>query len=230
MDYIELVNKRKLYPVTYNGFINQSQIEKGIFDTGSYLEPWGQWHNAVPTDILLVGQDWSGQDYYIKNEGKDIGTNFTCSNLIKLCTQAGFDIGTPQKPFSDLKLHFANVIPFIRKGEMAGNKNNIINDGIIKDCSIEFLKPLIDIVSPKIIITLGSCAYKGVRYAFDLPADKSFTIAVDNAPIAIEPDIKIFPMFHCGAMGVNRNRKLPKQSEDWSKLIPYVKNLTIESI
>ena len=58
MTYEELVAKRKNYGLSFEGFLNQAKIENGIYDKGNYLEPWAQWHNSVPADVLVVGQDW----------------------------------------------------------------------------------------------------------------------------------------------------------------------------
>jgi uracil-DNA glycosylase len=217
MNYQELVNKRKEYHLDEStGFINQSEIENGEYDSGEYLDPWGQWHNAVPARI---GQDWGGKKYFLKNKGKDVDSNYTCSNLVKLFAEAGIDIGKPNSPGLNSRLHFANLISFIRVGPMQGNGDNIINDIFINKCIDEFIRPLINIVEPEIIITLGSFPFKGVLMAFDKTETvSSFTSLVENAPIELRPGLKLYPMFHCGAMGVNLNRKLEKQKMDWGKL------------
>jgi len=217
MNYNDLVVKRKMYKVSFEGFLNQSKIEDGAFDVGNYLDPWGQWQSSMPADILVVGQDWGSQKYYNKNNGKDILSNSTCSNIVKLFSSIGIDIGSPEKPIGS-KIHFVNIIPFVRVGAMQGNKNQIVNDEVIRECVDEFLRPLFMIIKPRIVITLGSFPFTGISYLLSLKKlNKPFTAIVEESPI-IESGVKIFPMFHCGAMSTNLNRKFDKQLEDWNKL------------
>lgn len=222
MTYSHLVSKRKNFKVDYPGFINQCAIENGIYDTGEFLEPWGQWHNSIPADILVIGQDWGGMDYYVNNKGKDTAQNTTCSNLSMLFKELGIEIGNPESPQTGLKIHFTNLIPFIRTGKMQGNKGNIINSRIITECAEEFLKPLIEIVSPKIIIALGTVPFRGLLHALNISKKGSFSKAVESGAISTTSNITIFPMFHCGTLSINMNRKLEQQKSDWAKVLQFM--------
>jgi hypothetical protein len=231
MSYKELVDKRKGYVVNYDGFINQSEINRGEFDKGDYLDPLAQWHNSIPADILVLGQDWGNAKYYIENQGRDVKSNPTCHNLIELFRNLSppVEIGDPRTPASNLLLHFANIIPFIRIDLMAGDKSRvtkakIINDDIIMQCGDMFLRPLINIImplnKPLIIITLGLSPLKGLLKLFseNLP-NQSHTKTVESIPIhLLSGKIKVFPRFHCGAGIVNRTRKLDTQKMDWRKV------------
>ena len=132
---------------------------------------------------------------------------------------AGITTGTLDNPESNYKIHFTNIIPFIRTGEMQGNKEGIISKTVIQECAVQFLKPLIEIVKPKIIITLGLSVFEGLQAIFNIkPSTRSFTSIVEDSPLFIDSTLKIFPMFHCGAMGVNLNRRFEIQKEDWRKV------------
>jgi hypothetical protein len=224
MDYTDLVNKRKSHQCTIPGLINPSDLENGLFDEGEYLEPWGKWHKSIPADILVIGQDWGGQDYYLKNNGKDENKNPTCTNLISLFESIKINIGTPTFPNSTAKLHFTNIIPFIRTGKMQGELEKILNQDLVNEFANAYIKPLISIVKPRIIISLGSVAFKGVasNYNFEFKNSGKILSIVVQAPFEINDEFYLFPMYHCGSSGINRNRNLSLQKDDWSKILPYL--------
>lgn len=112
--------------------------------------------------------------------------------------------------------------------------NGIINKNIIHTCAEEFLKPLITIAAPQIIITLGSSVFEAIKYIYNLDIkNQSFTSVVESSPYIVDSTTKIFPVFHCGASSVNRNRKMELQVSDWKKLnsdrVP-VKNQSLNNI
>ena len=224
MTYTDLVNHRKKYKVEIPGFINPSLVEPRELDRGDYLEPWSKWQGKIPADILVVGQDWGSVDYYRKNKGRDDDTNPTCKNLITLFSEIGIDIGTPGNPNMDERIHFVNIIPFLRTGKMQGSAEVKINNGVICDCANEFLKPLIEIVKPKIIIALGSWPFLGVVEALKVNYDKKkkFRELVNAFPFKSGNGILIFPMFHCGTLSINMNQPLIEQKRDWSRVKQYL--------
>ncbi|MDR3695598.1 hypothetical protein [Mucilaginibacter sp.] len=218
MTYEELVKNRKDSKLNIDGLINQSELD---FDTGCYLDPWGKWYNSANPDILVIGQDWGNVKYYEKNNGLDNPSNPTCSNLIKLFSSIGFEIGSPLKPNTELKLHFANIIPFIRRGKMQGSLELILNQQTINVFALIFMKPLVELLQPKIVITLGLASTTALLNVFDIPTEKKnkLTEMVTGPAINLTDDIKLLPMFHCGASVINRNRNLELQKIDWQRVI-----------
>jgi len=94
--YSELVEKRKKY--CFNGLLNPSQIKGGIYDNKTALGPWSLWQGNLDAQILVIGQDWGDENYYITNKGNDDDKNPTNSSLIKLFQTLDIDIGNPMKP------------------------------------------------------------------------------------------------------------------------------------
>jgi uracil-DNA glycosylase len=97
-----------------------------------------------------------------------------------------------------------------------------ICDDWIETCAIEFLRPLIEIVEPRAIITLGKEAFKGVAYAYSCHkawgirpcADFSLAKIVDRTPFKIDGNILVFPVFHPSYRHINR--PAPKNTKDWA--------------
>jgi hypothetical protein len=225
MTYIDLVEKRKAYNLQIEGLINAADIKGNEYDIGQYLEPWAKWQNSCPAQILLVGQDWGGQKYYLKNNGRDDDQNPTCKNLITLFKQIKIDIGLPSAPIEEASVHFTNIIPFLRTGQMQGSLDKILTQTLINAFANEFTKPLIEMVEPQIIITLGMAAFKGITTIYEIAASGNIRLKdiVGHGPIILKGGLLLFPMFHCGSSGVNRNRKLIEQMADWDKIVPYLK-------
>lgn len=225
MSFKELVIKRKIYKVELAGFVNPSQVESGRYDKGEYFDTWGKWHSNVPADILVIGQDWGDVKYYLKNAGQDSDSNPTCKNLCTLFNEAGVDIGTPNHPKKNVSLHLTNLIPFLRTGKMQGSEHININQKLIHTYALEFLKPLIEVVKPKAIITLGQIPFQGVASIFDLVSysKEGLLSLVNKSSIRVGPDLMVFPMFHCGSMSINMNRTLNQQKRDWAKLKEFIK-------
>jgi hypothetical protein len=224
MTYPELVQKRKKYRPDIPGLINPSEFENGDLDAGCYLEPWAKWHDSVPAKIFIVGQDWGGTAYYKANNGKDNGQSPTCKNLKALFEVLNIDIGEPHNSTSVTGIHFTNIIPFLRTGKMQGELNKILNQSLINQFASEFTKPLISVVKPKVIVTLGMSALIGVTWLYNYNFGKNVRLRdlLMQGPFELAGGIKLFPMFHCGSNGVNRNRKLDQQKDDWKRILPYI--------
>lgn len=90
-------------------------------------------------------------------------------------------------------------------------------DSEIKTCSV-YLKQVIEIIDPKIIITLGEKALKGLNYIC-----KHNIVLRKNVgyPILWNGYI-VFPLYHCSPKAfINRSKKL--QLQDYKYLDNYVK-------
>ena len=89
--YRELVARRKahVFPV---GLLNPSKIEDGRFDS-QHLGPWSRWQGDLNAEVVIVGQDWGDQAYFIKNEGIDSDKEQTCKNLREMTWLRWLNIG-----------------------------------------------------------------------------------------------------------------------------------------
>jgi hypothetical protein len=221
--YANLVKNRQAYNLGIEGLINPSNLFEGIYDELCFLDPWAKWHNNIPAETLLVGQDWGGQNYYLKNRGGDDNNNPTCKNLIELFKVINIDIGSPSKPNIQANTHFTNIIPFLRTGKMQGELNKILTQTVINEFANLFTKPLINIVKPKFIITLGMAALRGVAFIYNVHIDRNAKLKdfAGGKPLILKEDLLLFPMYHCGSSGVNRNRNLEQQKKDWINILQY---------
>lgn len=173
MDYYELVQKRKQFsfedlPVVKNEgkdirLINPQNICNGDFDKEEELNAWSKWQGDLKADILVIGQDWGGEQCYIKQNGKDSDKDDTNRNLIKLFESIGIKVRKPSEQYlnkENQNLFFTNCIMGIKEG-----KKKCSIDKWIKRNAEEFIEPLLFyVLNPKVIMTSGLPAFKSINY------------------------------------------------------------------
>lgn len=214
--YNQLVQKRKAFRF-FDGLLNPSEIEGGKYDC-EQIGAWSQWHGNLNAEIFLIGQDWGDIDYFVDNQGCDIDSNPTNRNIIELFKCVGIDIGIPSKPNVSTPVFFTNSILGIKvDGKMAGK----ISQSWARQCTDAFLKPLIDIINPRVIITLGTVAYGEVAYLYGLRKTSLKKLLSESPEIQVNKKV-ICPRFHCGGLGL-ANRKLDDQKRDWLRILDVMK-------
>ena len=219
--YAALVDKRKrdkFFPEA--GLLNPAEIENSIFDCDE-LGAWSRWHGDLDAKILLIGQDWGDEKYFIKNGGRDSDNNPTCKNLKALFQEIGFELGTatPETP-SPKGLFFTNAVLGIKSRNMSAP----IKTEWLWHSIEHFTRELIEIIEPEIIITLGKNAFRALQFIWkELPHEEPMNKLNERNFWVNEGKILLFPRFHCGGLGL-RNRVFDKQKEDWRRILPFLKN------
>lgn len=209
--YKQLVDKRKKYQFA-NGLTNPSSTSYDVDE----IDPWAQWQNNIDAEILVVGQEYSDVETYNRTKSKvecypnryEYPSN---KNLKEYFEILGYDIGHPLSPNQNNPIFFTNAVTGLKQGSMSGN----FRDSWLKESREHFLKPLIDIIQPRIIITIGAKATKslGVIYNFKVTTLKSM---LETSPIKSDTKL-IFPVYHIGGLGLS-NRPKAQQIVDWSKI------------
>jgi hypothetical protein len=217
-EYSKLVAARKEF-IFSDGLINPSGT---AYDTDE-IEPWAQWQNNLDAKILAIGQEFCDVDTFNKCRGtvelpndKEYPANTKLRGLFQLI---GIDIGSPLAPNVAAPVFLTNAVMGLKSGSMSAN----FKDKWLKESREMFLVPLINIIKPKLIITLGTKSLLSVSkiYGFTLNSLKS---EVEGSPIEVDGDVTIFPVFHPGSLGLaNRNSEL--QKADWLKIGEFYKSL-----
>ena len=212
--YYKLVEKRKKYK--FKELKNPSDILDGIYDNEISINPWSLWQNNLDAKIMVIGQDWGDENYYIKNKGRDSDDNPTNLNLIELFKVLKIDIGTPNNPCKSYPLFFTNAIQGIKENGMSSK----VKDSWLKESGEEFLKPLIEIIKPKVIVTLGAKTLKAINYIYPINSNKTLSSIQKINPIRVN-EMNLFAFYHCGGLGL-ANRPLSEQKRDWTKIKEYI--------
>ncbi len=218
--YKRLVEKRKTCSLC-RGLCNPATVAGGLYDSEE-IGPWSLWQANLNTRLVVVGQDWGDISYFTKWAGRDQPSgNRTNENLQKLLTGVGVKIGKPRDP-QDQVAFFTNLILCLKTGGLQGH----VDDQWFTNCSRTFFKPLMEIISPRVIMALGKKVSESILALYDIPYSKNaaFSKLMSQSPYQLTNSIVLFPLYHCGAGSVNRNRSLPEQEEDWSKVNKWLKN------
>ena len=230
--YAELVRKRKSCDAC-EGLANPATFKDGAYDSDQ-IGAWSLWQGNLKAKLMAVGQDWGTCKYAEDNHGRDKEPTVTNNNLIKLLGSRGYLIRRPvYSPAVDTDLFFTNGILCLKSCGNKKTKKGMQSDvegAWYANCGTAFLRPTIELVRPKIVVSLGKAAYLGILRAYCLGAEPKFRVAVERVePLTLGADIKYYPVYHCSASGANRNRCWDQQLQDWSK-IPKATDLAIDSI
>jgi len=217
-EYQQLVARRKKYDFKDEGLKNPFKIEDGKYD-GEHLNPWADWWFAdLDAKVLLIGQDFGNEDYFIENaksDGQKEKDNKTNLDLIKLFDEAGFDLQDPKTP-----LYFTNCVLGIKTGEKMS--------GGVKDSwyskTAQFIKELIYIIEPKVIIAMGRPAYLTVCKIYNKKKPTPITKAVEDNPIILSDGKLLFAVLHCSEASKQGqyHRPFEVQKKDWGKIKKYI--------
>lgn len=210
-EYIKLVEKRKKCQLC-KGLHNPSNTECDSDNIG----PWSLWQGNLNAEIVVVGQDWGDVVYFEKWNGRDQPSgNPTNENLQELLKIINLPVGRPQDKQNQITF-FTNAILCLKTGGLQAK----VEQEWFLNCIRYFLKPLIDIIDPKIIISLGKRTSESIITLYGIKFSKSenFTSIVEKAPYLLNDKTVLFPVYHCGIGSVNRNRSFSQQQADWAKI------------
>lgn len=217
--YNNLVHQRKRCR-SCRGLENPSVYEGGKYDS-SEIGPWTLWQGNLNADIMIVGQDWGDKAYFTKWKGADQPSgNPTNSNLEKLLHQFAIDIKGPREP-QEQKIFLTNLILCLKDGGLQAP----IEHEWLTNCCDKFFRKLVDLVRPRVVLALGKKVSEAILNLYEIPHHKSWTLSklMQSSPFNLFDCTYLFPVYHCGASGVNRNRSLKDQNADWKKVANWVK-------
>jgi DNA polymerase len=209
--YAQLVQKRKTCRLCAPELVNPNVCENGIFDEAEHIGPWTRWQGNLHADLMLVGQDWGGADFYVKYQGIGDDQNSTNLAIRELLKSIKIPVELPREVQRG-SLFFTNSILCLRQSGLTGSTKS----RWFKNCGNEFLRPQIELVNPKVIATLGYRAYRSVMDAFGVPAKSRMRDAVGET-ILLMNQYSLVPLYHPGRLGTV-SRSVENQTSDWQRV------------
>jgi uracil-DNA glycosylase len=226
-DYVSLVADRKACRLCEE-LTNPSTISRprDCDRIGTY----SLWQGNLASRLVVVGQDSADRESY-SNVGKDYidghyswpGAAKTNDNLVKLVAEAGITINPPRDGVSEDIIFLTNAVLCLKEGDMSA----FIPPQYFAACGKKFLRPLLDIIKPKAVATLGSGALFAVDAAYGIGIDWTRTLTdlvQSNQTFDLSQSSKLFPMFHPSPRVLARFRSFDKQAEDWRRLGNYLQS------
>lgn len=158
---------------------------------------WSDTYPNLNADIMFIGQDWgsiSHLEKYIMNGRKEIG-NKTFDNIKEGIEYAGIQE----------KVILINSVMCLRKGEKISD-NDDFDKSFISNCK-KFLTKHIEIINPKVIVTLGQTVTR-----LFIPEAKLSEVA---STVIMTNGRMICPIYHLGWKGQSNRRKNSRMSSDF---------------
>lgn len=196
------------------GITNPSECEGGRYDS-DHIGPWSVWQGNLSTALMVVGQDWGDEHYFVANAGRDSPKNPTNETLRELLRGIGIEVPGPGSCNGEAGLlFFTNALLCLKTGGMQAN----VDSQWLANCGSRFLKPTIEIVRPKVVVALGQRAYRAITDVYQIHR-LAFRNAVGDAHgFDLGNGIKLFPVYHCGRRILNTHRNIDPQHEDWQRI------------
>lgn len=221
--YQELILKRKqctLCDPSQCELQNPSIAFNGKYDTKE-IGHWTDWQGNLDARLMIIGQDW-GDVRTLEKQGGVCNVDNSATNraLMRLIQIAGVDVDEHHISAKHPDLFFTNAILCMKTdGGLAGK----VRGAWFRHCVDRFLKPLIEIVQPRVAVTLGEKATKSLLREYGYRGVRFKELVEQQSPVMISPYTAVFPVFHCGSLG-QRNRPFDQQKLDWLRIRRYLEN------
>ncbi len=205
---IALANQRKGDRLV--GYTNFKDYHDGAYDNQDYVVPWTISACNVDSDLMLIGQDWNSHDRLsgcLDQQQAELGqipslkSNQNTKELLRRFLR---------KKFSDV--YATDLFVFVKPGNMSAG---IPNKDLLYSAR-KYALPQIEIVSPKIVVALGSKTYMSLCRAAGFSSNRSGTPRVGNTYKGAE----IIGVTHPGAMSINMRGGIDGVADEWE----YVKS------
>lgn len=209
--YHSLVAKRKGCALCKE-LMNPSRFQSGRYDS-EHIGPWSIWQGSLDASIMVIGQDWGDIRYFEENKGFDAKGNPTNNTLVKLLSILGVSVQSPELVDQPQVAFFTNAILCLKEGGLQGS----VRQHWFDNCA-DFLIKQIEIVSPKVVVTLGEKPFGTILKAFGLKAGL-FKKAVESSDgFRLSNESSLFPVYHCGMRIQNTHRCYEQQKDDWQRI------------
>ena len=213
LDYQRLVEQRKTCSLC-SRLVNPSRCDQGRHDS-NHLGPWSTWQGSLDAELMVVGQDWGDTDYFTRNQGIDEQGNPTNNTLRELLRSIGIDIGLPHAHVKSSRVFLTNAILCLKTtGGMQGG----VEQEWFTNCGANFLRPLIEIVEPKVVVCLGERAWRSVATGFGRRPGRFQEAIEDRDGVRLMDRVVAMAVYHCGAKTLNMNRGRDQQLCDWQRI------------
>jgi uracil-DNA glycosylase family 4 len=210
--YTELVAKRRECRLCEShDLTNPSACQNGAYDVSGHIGPWTQWQGNLNADLMVIAQDWGGVEYFIEHKGLEEDTNTTNRRTCDLLSSIGISIQLPRQSRNS-SLFFTNSVLCLRPGRLTGP----IKSRWFTNCSTNFLRPQVELVNPKVVVTLGHMAYRALLKAYSLRPKPRMREAVQEI-VRLPGGNLLVPVFHPGNNGT-RSRSFENQKADWQRV------------
>ena len=201
---------RKRQRCRWRGYKVIGDYHRGAYEC-DFVSPYTKTAGNVDSDIMVVLQDWSSHAALSQPLNSDCVTYGYATNLytnrnLERLLEEHFSLSLRD-------IYATNLFPFIKRGQMG---TTIPRSDLVRAAQ-EFALPQINIIRPKLAISLGLVTFNALREACGHEAVYPLAAAV-RAPFDLS-GMRVWCQAHTGARGQNnRNRGRKRVPEDWKRM------------
>ena len=181
---------------------------------------WTDWFKRLDSKLMIIGQDWGPfndmkmfNEQYIKNPSKSNWKYLIEQEKSNTKKQLEYYIKeSSNNTYSLGDIFITNAIMCARKGDNYRG-NNIDLKKSTNNCS-EYLMKQIEIVKPKVILTLGYYPIYSLSKTYNFTICKTLKDTIINYPEIKLKDFIIIPLYHPVAQ-VKKNEQLEQYKKIW---------------
>lgn len=185
---------------------------------------WTDWYHRLEASIFVVGQDW-GPYSDMKSLNERYEQEPTEENWKRLIEEeksqtkkrlTSFLIESSKGKLTSIdSIYITNAIMCARRGEKY--RDDTINLKYSTLCCSKFLQKQIELVKPKVIVTLGYYPLLSLSHIFHFPILKTLQECIKEYPVIKTNCYTIIPLYHPVAQ-VSRKRQLEQYQKIWEYL------------
>lgn len=190
---------------------------------------WTDWFNRLDSKIMIIGQDWGPykdmNKFYQRYKQDPTNTNWNNlieeersltkrmleKNLIESAKLKNYPF--TKEDFS--KIFITNSIMCARKGELY-RENNINLKESSTNCSVNLSKQ-IDIIKPKVIITLGYYPLLSLSKIYNFKIENNLTKTIEKNNCFKFEKFIIIPIYHPAAQ-IKKETQISRYLKIWDNL------------
>lgn len=188
---------------------------------------WTDWFNRLESNIMIIGQDWGPYSdmkkfYELLNEDKsnwkeliDSEKSSTKKMLEKYISESSND------KYSLDSIYITNAIMCARQGKLYRGNNIALKESTL-NCS-EYLLRQIEIVKPKVILTLGYYPLLSLSKIFEFHIELTLKETITKQPEILTKDFTIIPLYHPVAQ-IKKDEQLKQYKRIWKYIDVKIQN------
>ena len=179
---------------------------------------WTDWFNRIESNIMIIGQDWgpySGMKKFNNLLKEDKSNWKEVIKLEKSNTKRMLEYyikSSSNNKYSLDDIFITNAIMCARQGNNYRGDNINLNKSTI-NCS-EHLAKQIDIVKPKIILSLGYYPLKSLSLIFNFEIESTLRSTIERYPEINVDNYVIIPVYHPVAQ-IKKDEQLKQYKRIW---------------
>jgi hypothetical protein len=175
-----------------------------------FVSHWSQWLGHQSPRLPVVGQHFSGTDYFERKRGRDDPRSPTNRILRALLAGASIEAGPPPTNDPAAPIYLTNLGLCLKSGAMSAP----VRTGWVRNCAHNHLEPLLDRLQPQAIVAMGGSAWRAVREVFpDTGLPDGITDAAGRSWTS-PTGCGVFAVGHRSGLGL-ANSPWQQQLADW---------------